>query len=141
MGRNPTPLAVLKARGSWKANVKVDEPQGEQSLPEKPGWLTGTASDIWDDLAPQLLAMGTLARCDRDHFARYCDFMGRYENARNKPGDMDLLRMIKLSEHIERLGRAMGLNASARSGLAKPKENTRENRGKTPFTKVGQHTA
>jgi len=140
-GPQPVPTQILESRGSWRAKIRVEEPAAVKIAPVMPKWVTGLAVDIWNELVGQLVEMGTLGSCDGHHFGRYCVFMARWQNAILHPTELEIEKVIKLSEHIDRLGRAMGLSASARSGLAKPKENSRENRGKTPFTKVGQHTA
>jgi len=132
-----TPIAILKARGSRWAGSRTDEPQAEPGIPEKPEWVTGAASEHWDALAPKLLDMGVLTLVDGHHLGRYCYFMAAFVKLINDPL-FDEKLAIRLSEHLEKLGRGLGVSAGARAGLAKILErNPRENRGRVPFNRGG----
>jgi phage terminase small subunit len=53
-GPQPTPTAILRARGSWLVNHRKDEPQPEKGGPPCPRWLNKDARKIWKALIPQL---------------------------------------------------------------------------------------
>lgn len=71
-GPKPTPTALLKARGSWRAKTRPNEPQAGRGVPTIPRDLAGPAKEIWRELAPALDAMGVLSTNDGAALARYC---------------------------------------------------------------------
>ena len=79
MGRPRKPTAVKKAEGNrGKRGDSPDEPQPESGEPVKPEHLKGVASQAWDDLVPQLAAMGTLCVSDGHALAAYCRTYARW---------------------------------------------------------------
>ena len=65
MGRPRKPTAVKKSEGNrGHRGDNPDEAQPESGEPVKPDHLKGVASQAWDDLVPQLAAMGTLQVSD-----------------------------------------------------------------------------
>ena len=145
-----TPTGLLKMRGSWRADQRVDEPEPERRRPACPNWLMTEAKRVWRLLIPQLAKMGVLGRCDRNLLARYCQTWAKWREAEewimqhgdfiaihDKGGNIievkqvpQVNRAIKLSEQLLRFEKECGLTPSARAGLAKPKSNALENRGK-----------
>jgi P27 family predicted phage terminase small subunit len=63
-GQKPTPTAVLKLRGSWRAKTRKGEPQPEKKVPDCPDWISAEAKSAWEQLIPQLEQMGVLTRID-----------------------------------------------------------------------------
>jgi P27 family predicted phage terminase small subunit len=72
-GRRPTPTAILKKRGSWRAKKRQDEPQTRRGRPVCPQWLAPNAKKIWKTLIPELDAMGVLTITDKYALQRYCE--------------------------------------------------------------------
>lgn len=72
-GPAPTPTNILERRGSWRAAVREGEPRPPASAPAKPRWLPKEAAKIWDQVVPQLMAMGVLTEVDWSVLARFCE--------------------------------------------------------------------
>ena len=43
-----TPTSVLKLRGSWRGNVRGDEPEPKHDRPQFPEWLSAEERAAWD---------------------------------------------------------------------------------------------
>src|SRR3954451_12521103 len=80
-GPKPTPTAVLKLRGTARADRTRNEPTPGPGVPRCPAWLDGQAKHCWRQLIPQLVAMRVLAAVDRNALARYCVLWGRWKVA------------------------------------------------------------
>ncbi len=77
-GPAPTPTAILKMRGTARADRRRGEPQPHRGRPRCPAWLDRRAKDLWKRLVPQLQQMGVLARIDGQALARYCQTYSQY---------------------------------------------------------------
>ena len=148
-----TPTAILKMRGSWLADKRGNEPEPERTRPRCPRWLAKEARRAWRELIPQLETMSILGRCDRNALTRYCQLWARWRateewlaehgdiiTMRNEAGQLTDLkqvpqvgRSLRLSAELLKLERQFGMTPSARAGLAIPKNNPQENRGKNRF--------
>ena len=149
-GPAPRPARILKIRDSWRAKAREGEPEPAEGRPRCPLWLSKEAKRAWREVIPQLERMGLLAKCDRSAIMRYCqtlamwreaaeflaehgsiypekDAAGRLVAIREYP---QVARAVRLSEHLLRLEKQFGLTSSARAGLALPRDNPLENRGK-----------
>lgn len=85
MGRRgppPTPTAILRQRGSHRANERPKEPTLVPGRPQCPQWLRGDARRAWKKLIPMLEAMGVLSRSDGNAIARYCDLLAQWREVR-----------------------------------------------------------
>ena len=71
-GRQPTPTATLKLRGSWRAKTRKGEPAPKSGVPSPPAILDAEAGREWKRVLPQLKHMGLLTTADRAEFALYC---------------------------------------------------------------------
>jgi len=71
-GPKPTPTATLKARGSRAADRRGAEPKPPPGRPARPDWLDAEAAAKWDELVPELEALGLLTIVDGDCLAAYC---------------------------------------------------------------------
>ena len=158
-GPSKTPTKILKMRGSPLAKHRVDEPQADGKAPSCPRWISNRAKGAFKRLVPKIKAMGILGRCDRDALTRYCVLLARYREAeefieergpvyivRDDSGKVldvkefpQARRALALADRLLKLEREFGLTPSARSVMAKPRENPYENRGKDKgrFFKVG----
>ena len=61
-GPKPTPTAVLKLKGTDRADRTRNEPTPPRGLPRCPNWLDDQAKHCWRQLVPQLVAMRVLQR-------------------------------------------------------------------------------
>ena len=144
-GPAATPTETLKLRGSWRADVRKNEPQPEKGRPKCPKWLRPKAKMYWKRLVPQLDDMGILTLVDGNALARYCQTMAKWREAEEflashgelypvKDEGGNVLRFkqypqvstaIKLADQALRLEQQFGLTPAARAGLdapAKPKD-------------------
>lgn len=136
-GPKPTPTAILKARGSWLADTRTDEPEPRKGMPTKPAFLRGEASEEWDRQAELLYEEGRLALMDRAHLAMYCAAWGEFVEAAiavdeqgntigTDKGNVIQNPMVgirnKSREAAVRIGSAFGFNPSARVGLKQPEK-------------------
>lgn len=73
-GRRPKPTALKLLQGNpGKRHLNASEPKPPVGEVVKPGALSGTASAVWDEMAPIALAMGTLTTADAASFATFCE--------------------------------------------------------------------
>ncbi len=83
-GPAPTPKSILKARGSHRANRKVQEPEPDQLIPDPPRPLRGPALKMWNDLSVQLDAMKVMTVADGNALHRYCTLWARWARLMDK---------------------------------------------------------
>ena len=113
-GRPPTPTAILKARGSWRAKIRRCEPQPPGDPVDCPVWLEGTARETWRELAPILRSMGVLTIADRNAFVRYCVLWANWREALSG-GGRKAKKCLALSESLGRLEQQFGLTPASRA--------------------------
>ena len=89
-GRRPKPTALKLLQGNpGQRKLNQDEPkppQGQVIMPER---LSKGAKDVWADVAPVCLQMGTLTVADVDAFAEYCELQATARAAsaqKSEPG-------------------------------------------------------
>jgi P27 family predicted phage terminase small subunit len=80
-GTKPTPTAMLKLRGSWRADLNKNEPQPDVGLPEMPDFLEGNALACWDELAPMLVGLNVLTVADKHALALLCETYSSWRRA------------------------------------------------------------
>lgn len=61
-GPKPTPTALLKLRGSWRAGTRDGEPEATPEGVPCPAWLGDRAREHWDEIHPMLVGWGVMAR-------------------------------------------------------------------------------
>ena len=113
-GRKPIPTAVLKFRGSPRAN-RPDEPQPPGGPIEPPGFLSEAGRKVWDIMAPMCILMGTLTAVDAKRFAAYCNCQGKLETQ-----DLSIEDSCKLEQRLDRYATSFGLGASERASIKMP---------------------
>lgn len=114
-GPQKTPTAVLKARGSWRAVVRKDEPALSPSLPKCPRWLNDDAKKFWKKIAPHVFNMGIMTDADEFQLALLCDQAVFYQKASE---DRDMGACTKILPSLMKLCGKFGLSPSDRAGLA-----------------------
>jgi P27 family predicted phage terminase small subunit len=73
-GRRPQPTALKMLRGNpSKTRPNILEPKTPPGEPAKPEGLSAGAAQVWDEIAPVLLYMGTLTLGDAPTFATLCE--------------------------------------------------------------------
>ena len=137
-GPQPTPTAVLEARGSWRAAARKGEPQPKVMVPDCPAWVSDLGREYWDEVAGMLAELGVMTEADRHPLALMVDALARYVAARamvTTDGVLDeakatytteggavcqhpaVNQMNKAMDQTMRLAREFGLTPSSRSGI------------------------
>lgn len=141
-GPRPTPTAILKARGSWRAKENKSQPAPPTEQPDFPEWLTEEAAAAWHYVAPLLESMGVLARIDGNALARYCTLWARWRACEQKIatyGDVFPIKneegkvvgfvptpyvgqSVKLCQLLARLEAEFGMTPSSRTRISAPQK-------------------
>ncbi len=127
-GPQPTPTEILRARGSWRAKTRPDEPQPEAGVPACPKTLTGLAKRTWTQMCKDLNDIGVLTKVDGKTLARYCTLWAKWESMSAfelpietiedmKVWDRHIGKMIAISDHLLRLEKQFGLTPASRSSV------------------------
>ena len=77
-GPKPTPRAILKLRGSARANKNPNQPVAPAARPTMPTWLHAEAKRVWREWVPQLAKLGIIAKLDRHALAMLCQAWAQY---------------------------------------------------------------
>lgn len=80
-GPAPTPSPMLRARGSWRANARREEPELPCKAPACPQWLSVEAKAEWRRQVKHLEAMGVVAEIDRPMLAAFCEAWAEFVQA------------------------------------------------------------
>lgn len=140
MGRTPEPAALrlLKGRspGRDSGGRKVTAPpQAVPACPERPGWLTPDAGDMWERVTPELERLGVLGRIDLGALAAYCEAWATWRAARrlldaegvvvkgkdgNPVRNPALLAANAASSELRAWAIQLGLTPAARQRMAAP---------------------
>jgi len=64
-----------------KRKLPTNEPMPPAEMPDMPSALDDYAIEKWNEVAPGLIALGTLAKIDGDLLAAYCSSWSRYRAA------------------------------------------------------------
>jgi P27 family predicted phage terminase small subunit len=79
--RKPTKLRLIEGNRGHRP-IPPDEPQPIcTDEPQPPPWLSPYALEEWIRVAPEIFAMGILARIDEIAFAGYCECVSRWRMA------------------------------------------------------------
>lgn len=151
-GRKPTPLALRLLRNNPnRRRLPTDEPAPPLTDATPPATLTGAALGIWQEFAPQLVAVGLLATIDRRHLARACRWDAIAEEQLAKAERTPLARTkangaqpsvhftaaLKASEAADRIWFRFGITPVERarlggSGKREPKDRLAEHLSRRP---------
>ncbi len=137
-GPAPTPTALKRLSGSWRADLNPLEPQPPEDVPiVAPEWIRERAKEFWDNLIPILDFMGVVTCADADALALYCQSLAKLEEYElfiaengstyttyNSMGEISAIRpypqatMAKeMTAMVSRLGQQFGLTPSSRAHL------------------------
>lgn len=136
MGRRgpaPKPTAVRRLEGNAsKRPINDREPEPDARRPRRPAWLSYAGARIWSYYAPRLHDAGLLVTIDRDLFAMFCQYVGRYIEAEQEiaqrgmvyetaNGNLIQSPYVSISNRSHnaalRLAREFGLTPSSRSRI------------------------
>jgi phage terminase small subunit len=94
----PTPSVIRLITNASKRGVNPNEPQPEGPV-RKPDWLEGTASEVWDEYAPQLTELGLLTSIDTLPFCGLCILAARMRDEPDKMRSCDFgqLRLLAVT--------------------------------------------
>ena len=94
-GSKHTPTVIRLLTNASRKSVKTNEPK-PTSVARKPDWLEGTAAEVWDEYAPQLIQLGLLTGVDVELFAAFCTLAATLRDTPEKmrPAHFGQLRML-----------------------------------------------
>jgi P27 family predicted phage terminase small subunit len=79
-GPAPRPTNIKLLHGEKKSRINLNEPQPRNvPVPAAPEWLSEEARELWDNLMPDLEAMGTLKVSDWPALAALCESWSRFK--------------------------------------------------------------
>lgn len=85
----PKSVVLKKLEGNpGKKKLPKNEPIPLAEMPNPPPTLDVYALEKWNDVAPGLVALGTLAKIDGDLLAAYCSSWARYRAAEEALADL-----------------------------------------------------
>jgi P27 family predicted phage terminase small subunit len=77
-GPAPTPTAILRLRGSWRAKTRPGEPQAPAGAPKCPRHLNEAQRKVWRQACKALESMGLLTQVDGAALERYVRYLVRW---------------------------------------------------------------
>lgn len=140
-GRRPSPVARRRIMGNPSGRrmpEDVPEPKGEAKKPAE--FINATdplyvkASQLWDEFAPTLSAMGTLTSADGPNFETWCLLLAEQ---RTSFGTMTTTRLNAL--HV--VGGLLGMDAGSRTRLGAHGNKKTESPGAKYLRKPNQKRA
>ncbi len=134
--KQPTALRLLRGDPS-KEGKHADEPVPPAGAVVAPAWVTGKAREKWDEVVPQLEAMGLITPADVEAIGRYCAMYEQWVRyldqirrgldvlvIRDKDGKVKYMQstpaatmFVKLAQSMLRIEQEYGLTPSARAGM------------------------
>lgn len=124
-GPAPTPIEILRLRGSRRAELNPDEPKADICIPPMPKYLKGDAKKEWDRITPLLVKIGCVANIDLANLEAYCLAYAKAKDLGRHPKNYSIGEMDKIYRLLMRLGAEFGLSPSSRTRIKieqKPKE-------------------
>lgn len=109
-GRPLKPTALKLIDGTFRPDrhgPPSAEPQPE-GTPDKPKWLKGRASKVWDQYAPELIRLKVLTSVDGHSFGLWCQLAAKVERKDYTAAEIAQFRMI---------GSEFGIGAASRARL------------------------
>lgn len=79
--RGPIPMPSEKKRLIGYRGLPKDEPMPQRGTPDKPAYLDGYASEVWDRVVYELTNLGVLTTIDGGALSRYCILVAEWEKA------------------------------------------------------------
>lgn len=112
-GPKPRPTAIKLLRGVTRTDrLNLSEPRAPSGPVTKPVGLSIRAADVWDELAPVCIGMGTLTPADVRPFVRLCELEVTAREASSQK-DAPGFAMFTLSEDYNGAAK-VGIHAAIR---------------------------
>lgn len=144
--KQPTKLRLLRGDPS-KEGKHADEPVPPAGAVTPPEWVTGKALDKWNEVVPQLEAMGLITPADTEAIGRYCAMYEQWIRyldqirrgldvlvIRDKDGKVKYMQstpaatmFVKLAHSMLRIEQEYGLTPSARAGMEVTRGEVKDN--------------
>jgi len=80
-GRAPTPVAIHRANGTYRADRHGNTPEPKAAIPKAPAWLNAEAKKLWRYFAARLAEVRVLTDLDQQPLAVYCTAAARLAKA------------------------------------------------------------
>lgn len=80
-GRPPKPTAAHLLEGTNRSYHETDNQWSPDGAPTMPAWMKLDARDLWEQLAPRLVASNVATSVDAAELAALCDWWARYREA------------------------------------------------------------
>jgi phage terminase small subunit len=116
-GPAPTPKALLKLRGSWRAELNPDEPKAEICIPPMPRYLKGEARKEWERVTPLLLKTGCIANVDLANLEAYCVVYSKAKDIGKHPDKYRVSDYDRIYRLQMKLAAEFGLSPSSRTRI------------------------
>lgn len=135
-GKEPTPIHVLKLRGS-RHRDKLPGPETERGEPIVPKFLSAAAKAVWDELLPELTRVGVVTTVDGATFGVFCETVAAYTALvrKQQKDKADHRRLNEARLTILRYAQEFGLTALARNRLRVREPEKVEDQAKERFFK------
>jgi hypothetical protein len=134
-GKCPTPTGILKARGSWRGDLRKGEPKPDLNAVQCPTELqTDYERQLWYDLQAKLVNQGIFDSSNRIALSRYIQVCARWYDL-SSTGLLSEEKMAKLAPILDRLEGKFGLTPSDRTRVRSENETPDKNSGKLRFFK------
>jgi len=118
-----TPTAVLKLRGSWRAELNPNEPKADVCIPPMPKYIKGEARKEWERVTPLLLKMGCIANVDLANLEAYCVVYSKAKDIAKHPSMYKITDYDKIYRLQMKLAAEFGLSPSSRTRIkTEPKQ-------------------
>jgi P27 family predicted phage terminase small subunit len=159
-GPQKTPTGILEKRNSQLLRLRIGEikPLGEM---EKPSWVKGRATHIWNIIVEELRKAGVGAKIDSGALGRYCIYLKMYVDtvaAVNKQKTLifeyatssgamcmqvrpEVTVLKNLEAMLRSLESAFGITPAARAGLVAEKTPGQKDDKKTAWLTRQKQTA
>jgi P27 family predicted phage terminase small subunit len=140
MGRPRKPKKLKQAQGTYRKDrdLELDTVEAPAGAPPCPPSLSSEAKKVWNEVVPELLAVGTLSKVDGGVLESYCRAFAQARKLDEKSNGTPVVNtpfgpkvhpaiavLTKLLPVVEKLAFSLGLHYAARSKVKlppKPKE-------------------
>jgi P27 family predicted phage terminase small subunit len=76
-GKIPTPIAIHRAQGTYRADRHGNTPEPKPAIPKAPAWLDKEGKKLWRYFAPRLAEVRVVTELDQQCLAIYCSAAAR----------------------------------------------------------------
>ena len=132
-GRRPQPTAIKLLRGNpSKTKPNINEPSPPSGDVVKPAELSAAGEQVWDELAPICLHMGTLTPADIRPFTTLCELQATFTAAARGKGSaaFDARLERDTANALRPYYSEFGLTPVSRARISVPKKTAEESPSK-----------